>query len=334
MGEPERIFNTLNSISDLQTFIDNEPESLYVDFKEVANPTNPMKQNDDKENFAKALSGFANSNGGVLIWGVREEKNSNGEIARRGIKTFKGVGKFIETLNDRAGKWVDPSVDDYDAKPIWQDKSEDNGAVKVIIPKSDKTPHLNLEDHRFWCRSGSNFQKMELYQIDDMFGRRPKPKLEVYCELSASNNEIHIKVSISNTGSVSAKNVACRVVPKYGSINYEFQKIIPSMEKPGITFIFPDSQTIIHPGMKLSIAGFTYLGNRLFTTLDLLDFITYCENMPPFKTRKFLMLAHDFDIFQNFVEPPCIIDFEKMKNYLNNKWIEDNKNFWDKPIED
>jgi predicted HTH transcriptional regulator len=76
MGEPERIFNTLNSISDLQTFIDNEPESLYVDFKEVANPTNPMKQNDDKENFAKALSGFANSNGGVLIWGVREEKNS------------------------------------------------------------------------------------------------------------------------------------------------------------------------------------------------------------------------------------------------------------------
>ena len=47
-------------------------EGLYIDFKTMSDA--PMKK-DDKKNFAKGLSGFANSSGGIIIWGVIAKKS-------------------------------------------------------------------------------------------------------------------------------------------------------------------------------------------------------------------------------------------------------------------
>ena len=55
---------------------ERQEEHLYLDFK-LANQADLNR--DDRKNLAKALSGFANSSGGIIIWGVEaNDKNADG----------------------------------------------------------------------------------------------------------------------------------------------------------------------------------------------------------------------------------------------------------------
>ena len=45
-------------------------ENLYLDFKKAADGKGPATK-PDRKNLSKALSGFANSEGGVIVWGVQ-----------------------------------------------------------------------------------------------------------------------------------------------------------------------------------------------------------------------------------------------------------------------
>ena len=56
----------LQSLSDMVA--DGEQENLHLEFKTVNSAT--LMDKDDKKNFAKALSGFSNANGGLVIWGI------------------------------------------------------------------------------------------------------------------------------------------------------------------------------------------------------------------------------------------------------------------------
>ena len=47
-------------------------EGIHFDYKCKHDSRTPQLEDSDKRNLAKALSGFANSGGGVLLWGVKE----------------------------------------------------------------------------------------------------------------------------------------------------------------------------------------------------------------------------------------------------------------------
>src|ERR1043165_1656772 len=50
---------------------DFESESLWLDFKRSKNDaTGTSLDKSDRENLAKAVSGFANADGGIIVWGV------------------------------------------------------------------------------------------------------------------------------------------------------------------------------------------------------------------------------------------------------------------------
>lgn len=44
-------------------------EGLYVDFKQKSDRQEPGLNNDDRANLAKAISGFANTDGGLIVLG-------------------------------------------------------------------------------------------------------------------------------------------------------------------------------------------------------------------------------------------------------------------------
>ncbi len=52
-------------------------EDSHLEFKEKSNPKNANLSDDDQTNYSKALSGFANSDGGVLIWGITCKKEND-----------------------------------------------------------------------------------------------------------------------------------------------------------------------------------------------------------------------------------------------------------------
>jgi len=60
---------------------EEEPESLFLDYKRSATAAgDPGLHRNDRENLSKALSGFANSEGGLLIWGVDSRREAGDSV--------------------------------------------------------------------------------------------------------------------------------------------------------------------------------------------------------------------------------------------------------------
>ena len=86
MGRAEDIFKMLieGGRKTIDSFVENAAsEELFLDFKRSANNgSGTSLHNKDRENLAKAISGFGNSEGGVVVWGIDcSPAPSTGDIA-------------------------------------------------------------------------------------------------------------------------------------------------------------------------------------------------------------------------------------------------------------
>lgn len=157
---------------------EHKPENVILDFKEKSNPdgSKPMSQ-DDKNNYAKALSGFANSSGGVLVWGVGERRIDDFMSAYH-KKPISNLARFVQNLETLLPEAVVPRVEGVRNEPIKISDNQDRGYVVTLIPESVKPPHrAELKLHQYYKRSGDSFRAMEHFDIEDMFGRRTRPDL-------------------------------------------------------------------------------------------------------------------------------------------------------------
>ncbi|MBK9618694.1 MAG: ATP-binding protein [Candidatus Obscuribacter sp.] len=70
--------------------LNREPESNLLDFKRAKDQSAPLRQ-DDRTHLAKSIGGFANSDGGVLVWGVdaRVQNGIDGVCELYPIKKLK-----------------------------------------------------------------------------------------------------------------------------------------------------------------------------------------------------------------------------------------------------
>lgn len=155
---------------------DKQEEHLQLDFKEVAD--SGMDKNDRKV-FGKAMSGFANSSGGIIIWGV-EACKQNGEEhdVACSLPMVKDATLLLNKLNEHTGTLVAPTVEGVRHEAII---ANDKGAgfIKSLIPASLSGPHMSNREKVYYKRSGDSFYKMEHFDIADMFGKRRSPKLSL-----------------------------------------------------------------------------------------------------------------------------------------------------------
>lgn len=151
-------------------------EDLHLDYKLINSPDFTNK--DDKKNYAKALSGYANSDGGIIIWGIDARRNSNGINCAIEVKGISDAKLFLTKLIEFSGQFVSPIVDNVEHKIIKIDRTK--AVVGSYIPASDIGPHMaKAGEDRYYKRSGDSFYKMEHFDIEDMFGRRKKPILRL-----------------------------------------------------------------------------------------------------------------------------------------------------------
>lgn len=197
----ETLFQNIDLVQ-IDAFIhDNQEENLHLEFKTIERAE---LSNNDKKIFAKALSGFANSSGGVVVWGVEARKNADGIDCATDKKPISSLSKFISRVNELTGEYVDPLVDGVQHKKIQI--SNDEGFVITLIPESESGPHMAKGgEDRYYKRSGGSFYKMEHFDIEDMFGRRKKPKLSLYTKIRGKGVASQIIIGITNEGRGTAK---------------------------------------------------------------------------------------------------------------------------------
>lgn len=167
--------------------------------------------NDDRANFSKALSGFANAAGGLLIWGIDKKNKKPGKY-----RLIKKPESFVESLNTAIPELAMPYVEGVQNKLIF--KTKDEGLVITYIPESEKTPHMAMTEKRYYKRIGDSFRMMEHRDVEDMFGRRNRPKLvlNLKAELSAESKPAAtylLRITIRNEG---------RAISQHYGFDFEF----------------------------------------------------------------------------------------------------------------
>lgn len=261
---------------------------MYLDFKTVnrADFTN----NDDKKNLAKALSGFANSSGGLIVWGLNARKNSKKIDCACEVKEINPAKLFLSRLNEFTGMAVSPLVAGvvHRAIPI----SGESGIVITYIPESESGPHMaKLGEDRYYKRSGDSFYRMEHFDIADMFGRRKKPKLTLVPTVKNQGRNLNIILTIKNEGRGTAKGpyLAFDVNRPYlfnqygidGNMNHGMKRL--KFTGSYLPYRFgEDSTFVIHPGISHDITSI-HLGLVVEKDPDRdleIQYILAAEDMP------------------------------------------------------
>src|SRR5262245_39865293 len=108
-GELAQFFASLGTEADLQRLVDERiREGIYLEFKQKKNRSHGSLDDSDKFQFSRALSGFANSDGGVLVWGVATDKH---ECAEK-LKPITDPAAFLAVLKKSILQTTQPVVDD------------------------------------------------------------------------------------------------------------------------------------------------------------------------------------------------------------------------------
>jgi len=124
----------------LKELVEGRPydECLYVDCKEARGWDKEKK--DFKGVLAKAVSAFANADGGVILWGyeVKHAHDDKNKVLRI-PKAIQNVGKLVELLNRLGPECTHPPVDDIRTIGVLGD--DGSGFAVTYVAPSDGGPH-------------------------------------------------------------------------------------------------------------------------------------------------------------------------------------------------
>ena len=182
VNQAQSIFESVRTYADLQQLVrDRVQENIYLEFKTKKDRRTPDVDESDAFQFSRALSGFANSDGGVLLWGIESDR----EERACDLKPIAHVAEFESRLKKSLLNAVHPMVDGVEIQLIPDDSDSAAGFIKCLIPRSEKTPHRAMRAGReYYRRSTEGFYRLEHFDLEDAFGRRPRPVLSVQVQLT------------------------------------------------------------------------------------------------------------------------------------------------------
>jgi len=150
-------------------------EELFLDFKRSSDQGNGRRLSDnDRNNLAKAISGFGNSEGGVIVWGIDCSRDESGA----------DVAGFKVPISDpaRFTSWLEGAVSGSTVPPHQGVRSlgilaagSTDGFVATLIPRSNHAPHQLVGRSQYFIRAGSDFVPTPHAVLAGIFGRVPQP---------------------------------------------------------------------------------------------------------------------------------------------------------------
>ena len=196
MGQAEILFHRFQSEGKNfleELILEGESEGLYLDFKQSSDQGVSKNLHDnDKNNLAKAISGFANSEGGVIVWGIVCKPDSEGNDVPSDYSLIKNPKKFSSNILKNIGRATLPVINIIENCVILGFSEDDDGIVVTYVPRSNIAPVQSLRDEKFYIRVGTEFKPAPYGVLSSLFGKRPEPS----CML----NLVPSKISIDDNG--------------------------------------------------------------------------------------------------------------------------------------
>lgn len=225
-------------------------EDHHVELKRCNYATGKVTK-ETKGDLAQEASAFANAAGGLIIWGFDDDR------APVHISDAEGAARKLHSLG---GECTRPAIDGIETIPALAKGKEKEGYAVTYVPHSQTAPHQAAMggpkiNGKYFRRRGDRSPHMEHAELDDMFGRRPRPDLvpELRFRGCECDRKAWVRCDIRNYGRGTALAVTITVkltlvhagtgkpterVPKYGVKGYF---AIPFAADP---FVPPDSGRI------------------------------------------------------------------------------------------
>lgn len=139
---------------------DEIQENIHLDYKR-----SEAIQNNKRDEIAKDVSAFANSDGGVLVYGVEEKDHLPIKIDD-GVDDSKFSREWIESAILTR---ITPKVPDSRIVPVTL--SPGRSMYIIIVAKSYQGPH-QAGDKKYYKRFNFSSEPMEHYEVSDVRNRR------------------------------------------------------------------------------------------------------------------------------------------------------------------
>jgi hypothetical protein len=184
---------------------DKVEESLSLDYKRAAALA---KRNDKMSEITKDTSAFANSSGGVLIYGIAEPQEKTKRHFPERLDPVLRTEISKEWL-EQVIQGIQPRIDGVVIHPVTIDEEKQEVCYVVEVPQSH-TAH-QARDHVYYKRHNFNVLPMEDYEVRDVMNRRTHPRIRaaIFINRKASRTrpEGYILVKLENIGRVLARHV-------------------------------------------------------------------------------------------------------------------------------
>lgn len=271
MGRAEELFDRIKQrgAAEVHEMITAQVvEELFLDYK-VSSTKLPARRldDDDKKNLAKAISGFGNSEGGLIVWGVNCRQTSSGDVPSAAVPVSNPTA--LKTLFDGAvGGLTLPahaSVENFAAL----NSGAADGFVISYVPRGLSVPYQTVvPKEEYYIRAGSSFQPTPHGVLAGMFGRAPQPIVAPLITFGGGqvvqnvppSIRLMLQVFLVNQGRGLAEDIFCIVegdLPSGSTLNFSVNAVerhwnTTRSGRSSFTAII-GSNTILPPGAELQV---------------------------------------------------------------------------------
>jgi hypothetical protein len=297
LGKKKRAFGFLEKLVQPEAQTD---ENEWRDFKEAEKLTAPLpadkkavrdKHDENlKEIWSKSLGAFANSGGGVLIWGIKAPNRIAEELS-----LAHDAQKLAERLIQWAADALDPPLRGIRVEPITKASSTKEGFVVCLVPESPLKPHRSRwSGNEFYLRLQDGCKPLPMSLLRSLFHPNLAPRLAIHymVQVSATNMDrvsVCVSVSIENASSSTAHKVVVQAIPQ-SVLNSTFE-IFPERGCGWSSVPNSDRQFVgtepLHPGQTIKFGRMQghWAGNTLPSESSVrVATRIYARNMQPHYT--------------------------------------------------
>lgn len=270
------------------------PEGTNLDYKRSAalDPFTQGKKND----LSKDVSAFANSEGGVLLYGINEEEAEGVPTPTDFDEGLPSGAVTAEQLEQVILSKVHPRIDGLKIFLVPLSAARP-GKMSIVIEVPKSTTAHQASDHVYYKRYQYMNQPMEDYEVRDVMNRVKTAQVDVkvWCESYPENPSMPIFIQLTNVGTKAIRDIALELFTKnqkvFSSIGREYTPRHFS-DQPGAESLLLTVNDVLHPSQETmlvtSIKNQVSLSSREAFYDEELTWTVYADDMLP-KTGVILM---------------------------------------------
>lgn len=280
-----------------QLIADGVEEGLSLEYK-GAEALNKSADGGVVNEISKDVSAFANSSGGVLIYGIAEFRD---KAKRHFPERLDPVGRSAISKEhlEQVIQTIQPRIEGVVIHPVTIANQDNTVCYVIEIPQSH-TAH-QARDHKYYKRHNFNAIPMEDYEVRDVMNRRTHPRIRAFIYVNKRAGrpkpEGVVLVKLENVGRVLARDVMVELeVPldMDGLVSVD-NPVIMKNDDEGDSYLLrltPEFQQPIFPGSDLTLqrklrthVKIEHTDGRPIKSKRHVSISIFADEMPPLRAK-------------------------------------------------